>query len=364
MRAFVVAADRLSVSAGACAAYEEKKDELCDYVNRELAQRPDIGLLTGGNPPAVMFDNHRHHVHFMINVFKFSLFEMLAAIVPWVYKSYHHHGFAYDYFLVELKAWKDAVYRLLYPAAAGEIAGIYDWLIDNHRHAIALSKRQGEFTIPLEESWRLKKNIFLSHLLAADYEQALRFSRRYNGKSGDIQDLYLKIIQPALYDLGNLWEGGKISVAEEHLATAIVGRITADVYRNYREAGSKKAKAVVTSLPNEFHEVGARIVADFLEMDGWNIYYLGANVPEGELLKLVRKIRPKVLALSCTMPFNLDRAAAAVNAVRQLKIPVPKIVVVGLAFNMLPDLYRQIGADFWAPDAKTAVETVRPYRGK
>ncbi|MCX7635566.1 MAG: cobalamin B12-binding domain-containing protein, partial [Syntrophales bacterium] len=147
-------------------------------------------------------------------------------------------------------------------------------------------------------------------------------------------------------------------------ATAIVGRITADIYRRRPPITEKGEKAVVTSVSNEFHELGARIVADFLEMDGWNVYYLGGNVPEGELLKLVKKTKPKILALSCTMPFNLERTAAVIREVRQIKKNVPKIIVGGLAFNIFPELHRRIGADFWAPDAKTATLIVQSERGK
>jgi len=353
---------KLHVSAEASDEYEINKDFMLDFVNNEMSKRKDLVQLIGGNSLQMMYDNHRNHVHFMINVFKFSLFEMLVRLVPWVYKSYHNHGFSYEYFPVELKAWKNAVKKFLSKSNASEIIKIYDWLINKHKKMIELSKRQSDFILKIEEEWKDKKNEFLSYIIDGDFESALKFTNKILKSYEDIQDFYLKIIQPALYDVGNLWETGKISVAEEHLATSIVGRIIANIYIHFPKPKKKKLKAIVTSSPNEFHDLGGRIVADFFEIDGWDVYYLGANVPEQELIKLVRKTKPKILALSVTMPFNVERAEKIINLIKKLETPSPKILVGGIAFNFMPDLYKKIGADLFATDAKSAVEIVRQFK--
>lgn len=352
---------KLAISPEASKDYEEKKDFMLDYINGEISKRQDILELIGGNPLQMMYDNHRNHVTFMINVFKYSLFDMLVRIVPWVYKAYHNHGFSYDYFPAELETWKKAVNKFLPESSAKEINKTYDWLIKKHREMIELSKKQSDFVIPLEEKWQDKKKRFLSYLLAADFEAAIKFANKFIKSPADIQNFYLKIIQPSLYDVGNLWEAGKISVAEEHLATAIVGRVMANIYTHF-PAIKKKARAIVTSSPNEFHELGGRILADFLEIDGWDVYYLGANVPEQELVKLVKKVKPKILAISVTMPFNIERAEKMINLLKNQKNIKSKIIVGGIAFNLMPDIYKKIGADFWAPDANKAVEIASQFK--
>lgn len=352
---------KTSVSKDASKEYEEKKDLMLDFVDGAMSKRPDIVRLIGGNPLQMMFDNHRNHVNFMVNVFGFSLFEMLVRIVPWVYKSYHNHGFSYDYFPVELKTWKEAANKFLSPSSVREINKIYDWLIEKHEKMIEFSEKQTDFVIPLEKNWQEKKNKFLSYLLKADFDYALKFTDKFLKSPDDIQNFYLKIVQPALYDVGNLWEAGRISVAEEHLATAIVGRVMANIYTHFPKT-KKKAKAIVTSSPNEFHEMGGRIVADFLEVDGWDVYYLGANIPDQELIKLIKKTKPKLLAISVTMPFNIENAQRVIKTVKKLKNVNPKIIVGGIAFNMMPDIYKKIGADFWANDAKKAVEIASQFK--
>jgi len=117
---------KLRVSNESAEEYEKKKDLMLDFVNKEMSKRKDLAQLIGGNSLQMMFDNHRNHVNFMINVFKFSLFEMLVKIVPWVYKSYYNNGFSYDYFLVELETWKRAIKNFLTESNANEIIKTYD----------------------------------------------------------------------------------------------------------------------------------------------------------------------------------------------------------------------------------------------
>ncbi len=352
------AKEKLIVSPEAAEDYKEKRDLMLDFVNQEMSKRPDIIKLIGGNPFQMMYDSHRNHINFMINVFNYSLFEMLVRIVPLVYRSYHNHDFSYDYFPVELETWKEAVNKFLQTDSAKQINKTYDWMIEKHQIMIEISQSQEFFIIPLEEKWQRRKQKFLSYLLEGDFESALNFSDRFIKSSEDIENFYLKIVKPALYDVGNLWERGKISVSEEHLATAIVGRLMANIYiKKFKKTKRKsRLKAILTSSPNEYHELGARVVADLLEMNGWDVYYLGANVSSEEVIKLVNKIKPKIVGISVTMPFNIEKAAELIKKIKEVKTAKPKIIVGGIAFNLSPDVYKQIGADFWAPDAKKALE--------
>lgn len=168
----------LTVSNESAEEYEKNKDSMLDFVNTEISKRKDLFQLIGGNSLQMMFDNHRNHVNFMINVFKFSLFEMLVKIVPWVYKSYYNHGFLYDYFLVELETWKKAVEKFLTKSSANQIIKTYEWLIEKHEKMIELSKGLETFTIKLEDEWEDKKNLFLSYILEGDFEKALKFTKR------------------------------------------------------------------------------------------------------------------------------------------------------------------------------------------
>lgn len=227
---------------------------------------------------------------------------------------------------------------------------------------IKLSKKEASSVMSISPKYVAKKNKFLSFLLKADYKSCIKMAEEIAKTKNAIKDFYLHIVQPAIYEIGELWEKGKISVAEEHLATSIVSRIMANMYKKIIIEKKNKSKAIITSAPNEFHEVGSRIVADLLELYGWDIIYLGANTPDIELFKMIKKVKPKFIGISVTMPFNLDRVLNIVNSLKKnANINKTKILVGGIVFNTFPELCRIIGADGYAKDAETAVSIVKQW---
>ncbi len=103
-----------------------KRNISFNYVNKKLEKHDQLEQLIGENPLAVMYNNNFNHIDFMINVLKLNNFEMLVRMLFWVYKTYHAHGFHYDYFLFALNTWKEAVKTYLDEKEAKEINTIYD----------------------------------------------------------------------------------------------------------------------------------------------------------------------------------------------------------------------------------------------
>jgi len=345
----------LMVAPDSTSHYIQARDTLQDEVNTVMTTHPHIAVLIGGNAMSMMHDNHRNHIDFMATVFQFNSFEMLVKTVPWVYRSYRAHGFSFDYFPLELEAWKQAVKKHLNPVAAAEINAVYDWMLKNHDHMIELS-----VVIPEEEGTypelKDERRMFKAGLLTADFPTCMKIAESLLARENGQEVLYMGLIQPVMYEIGRLWEQDKISTAEEHLATSMVGRILAGLYARFPIPPAGRGKAVVTSAPNEFHELGARMLADMLEAAGWDVLFLGANTPAEELIKLVRKANPRLLAISLTMPFSIDKVATIISTLKRTPdLSHIKIMVGGSAFNADPNLWRQIGADAWAEDPQSAI---------
>ena len=336
--------------------YREKLDILREQVDKNLTAYPGVDGLIGGNPMAMMYDNHRNHGLFMANVFRFNTFEVLARIAVWVYKSYHAHGFSYDYFPVELAAWMKAGDDHLSVAASPEINRIYRWLIDRHKELIVLSQEEVGLSLSLDSAWDQDREQFSAALLHRDCRECLRLAEKTATTPSALEDFYLQVIQPCMYRVGDLWQEGEISVAQEHLASAMMARVMAAVYPRLEPLIPRRGKAVVTAAPNEYHEMGARIVADCLGMAGWEISYLGANTPTADLVKFLARAKPFLVAISVAMPFNLDRTAEIITAIKHHPELTPgRILVGGWFFQEFPDLWHVTGADGWAPDARAAV---------
>ena len=341
----------------AAADYEERRAELVAAVNRALDADQLVDSLTGGNPREVMYDNHRHHAEFISNVLRFSQFELLDRVVPWVYNSYHSRGFSYDYFSRALGAWKDAVRAILPPRSQPPVLAVYDWMLARHGENIARAGDAAVLPPAAEERWKAPRAAWLAAALAGDSRAARSAAEAAVHGLDDMKAFYLEVLQPALREVGRLWQTGEVSVAQEHLATSIAGRTMAAFYVQFMDRKPTRGAAVITSAPEEFHEVGARMVADFLEIDGWDTAFLGANTPVEEVMKLLKARKPAILGISVMMPFNLAKAERLIEAVRaEPQLSGVKIMVGGGAVILAPEIKERIKADGWAADAAQAVQ--------
>lgn len=333
--------------------YREKIPILKEYVDETLASNESINDLIGNNPLQVMYDNHNHHSAFMATVFTIGNYELLARIVAWVYRAYSAHSFSYDYMPLALNTWIDAIDINIAPEMSEEIKTVYRWMIKRHEDMIFISQSEQELTPPVFDGWQERKNTFLSAILTGDHRSCLEIARQSIDSGMDVIPFYLNIVQPAMTEVGMLWERGKISVAQEHLASAIVGRVMATTSMTDVTHEKVISKAVITSAPNEFHEIGAWMISDIFEHEGWNVRYLGANTPMKDLLEMLRSFQPNILALSVTMPFNILNAEEIISAIKvDDELNSVRIVVGGRAFSDAEELWKSTGADCYAANAQ------------
>ncbi len=344
-------------------AYKAQLYTLLEQVNDVMEAREDIKHLRGENARQLMLDNHKNHAIFMANVFRLNNFSLLESIVPWVYRSYHKRGFDFDYFPAHINAWKKAVSDIVDAENAAPILRIYDWMLSRHDDFITLS--QNTAFISAQTSPRREKTCkrFLEALLEGDRQQSLKISMEHCSGADDIMDFYCDILRPAMYRIGELWENGELSVAEEHLATAIANCVIAMQYMQFNPPEhAERGAAIVASAHNEYHEMGARLVANALEMDGWDVKYLGANTPGEEILKMTDKIQPILLAVSVTMPFNLENVFELTDKVKKARSTRnTRVMLGGLAFNNSPELADSFASDGYAPNCRESVTLARRW---
>ncbi len=351
-------AERLpEVPSAAALEYAENKELFVEEVNRELNAHPSLYELLGHNPLEVMMNNHENHFKFMSNVFIFNNFRLLARTVQWVYRSYHARGFSYDYFPAVVSAYIRAVEKYMDPSNASYINRVYRWILEKHPAFIQLSKAESEMPFVMDKSWENIMEQFLGALLRGEHQDCLKITEELVSTAVDLRSFYLQVIQPAMFRIGLLWEQGDISVAQEHLATAIVSRVMASLYPRFIIVEQTKGRALISAAPNEHHELGARMVADLLELDGWDVRYLGANVPVEDLQSMITNYKPFVLGLSVGMAFNLDKASKIIASVRNNpKLQDTRIMLGGQFLHNNPEAGHSIGADGWGADGSTAVE--------
>lgn len=165
------------------------------------------------------------------------------------------------------------------------------------------------------------------------------------------------MIQPAMYEVGRLWQENRISVAQEHLATAVSQNVLARAYLQAEFAPLNGRRAIFACVPGNHHNLGLRMLSDIFETAGWEAAYLGADVPIPDLIRLLDAQRPQLLALSLSLPAQLAVTREAIARIRsELGNQCPNIWVGGLVTLSSERLWRIVQADAWAADALHALE--------
>ena len=147
-----------------------------------------------------------------------------------------------------------------------------------------------------------------------------------------IKDVYENTIKPTLYEIGELWEFNKISVATEHLASAIIEATLNELYPQIITTNKNNKSVIVSCLENEFHQIGIKMVSDIFELKGWNSYFLGANTPSKEIISLTEIIKPDILAISLSIYSHLPYLENTIKTIRE-KFPNLLIIIGGQAFR-------------------------------
>jgi len=114
-----------------------------------------------------------------------------------------------------------------------------------------------------------------------------------------VDDTLEKILRPLLETIGERWQHGDLTVAEEHLVTEAVrsrlGHLLAD------GGGGVRGTAVLACPPGERHELGLMMLAIALRRDGWKVVYLGADTPVGDAVDVAHRQSARMLGISCTV---------------------------------------------------------------
>jgi len=175
---------------------------------------------------------------------------------------------------------------------------------------------------------------YLAAQLAGDRRKALRLVIEEGVERGvSVPDLHLQVIEPAQVEIGRLWQENTITVAQEHLATAISQLVVSHLYRYLPAATANGKRVIVACAEGELHEMGARMAADFLEMAGFDVRFLGANVPAAGLAAMVREVRPHLVVLSAATTLCFPGLRSTIAAAREAGGPTLPILVGGHAFT-------------------------------
>jgi MerR family transcriptional regulator, light-induced transcriptional regulator len=141
-----------------------------------------------------------------------------------------------------------------------------------------------------------------------------------------------QIAAPTLERIGHGWADGSVSVAQEHMTSAVFRRILGWLLRVY-EVHGPAPRIVVATPPRQAHELGALLAAVSAAAEGWKVTYLGPDLPVAELVRAAEEIRADAVALSIVYPGGIDGLFAALRRPGEGLPPDVPLIVGGAAMR-------------------------------
>jgi methanogenic corrinoid protein MtbC1 len=197
--------------------------------------------------------------------------------------------------------------------------------------------------------------LFLQAILHGRRRAAAGIAVETARQGHSLPDVYADVVQESMYEVGRLWETNRITVAQEHMATAITQYVIGRLYPLIQPARSPKGRMVITGVEGEQHQVGPNMVADVLESAGWDVLFLGTNTPAAGVLQAVKEHGADVLGISATMLFNIPHVRRLIAEARAFSGPNLRIILGGCAFRATPGLHQELGAAGVALDVRAAL---------
>lgn len=188
---------------------------------------------------------------------------------------------------------------------------------------------------------------YLNDLLAGRRAKCHETIKELMAGKIEVKALYESLFKRSMYKVGELWENNLITVANEHLATSITESLMNLVHPSIFATERIGKKAVISCSPNEFHQVGGKMVADILELNGWDGHFLGANTPTDDMAQFIQDTKPDFVGLSLSILSNIDNLRQSIEVIR-VNFPNLDLVIGGQAFRWggVDTLRRYPGAEY------------------
>jgi MerR family transcriptional regulator, light-induced transcriptional regulator len=165
-----------------------------------------------------------------------------------------------------------------------------------------------------------------------------------------VETVLQDVVLPYLHRLGERWETGEVSVAQEHFASNLLRGRLLGLAQGWGQGHGPGA--ILACLPGEQHELGLLAFGVALRRRGWRITYLGTNSPIGAVADIARSLAPAVVILLSINPGNfLDHA----HEIKQLANQVPVLIA---GTGATPEAARQTQTHVLDQDPVSAAQTI------
>jgi len=167
------------------------------------------------------------------------------------------------------------------------------------------------------------------------------------------------VVWPAMVQVERLFRDDRIDIVIDNMSSRINRTITDQLQARLPKRKSIGKRILVSCADDEREEIGGQMLADLFQSNGWDVYLVGAGIPDDELLKLVGQLRPDVLMIYGTQPTEVPGVRRFIELIREIGVcATMNIIASGGVFNRVDGLWQEVGADVFVEQPRDVIETV------
>jgi len=324
-----------------------------------LDRRPDTGARFQPDPFAGWMDHFTGRIAQLAAALSTDSPALFAADIAWARSAFEARAVPVEDLRASLDALEHAIEQSVPDSARGACARCFD----------AARKRLDEPPArqsPLEAGTP-EANLagqYLVAVLEGDRRRAIDLVLSAVDDGLDAADAYLKALVTAEQEIGRMWHAGEMSVAEEHFATATTELVLSLLYPRLPRIEPHGKTLIAAGAQGNTHRLPVRVVADFLECDGWRVVDLGVDLPARDIAHAAAAFEADLVCLSVTLSTHLRPVRQVIETIRALpEAAAAKVLVGGQAFDESPEVWTSIGADAMARDLESARAEARRLVG-
>jgi len=198
---------------------------------------------------------------------------------------------------------------------------------------------------------------FLERAIRSDTASAVRLALNLLDQGASTEAVVVDLLAAAQLESGERWLRNQWSVADEHVVSGVTQR-SLDAIANSVEPAVPSGSVVVACAEGDWHSLPAQMFAEVVRSHGFEVTFLGASTPSDHVARLLTRVRPDALIVTCNLALYFAGVTTAVDAAHRTGTPV---IAGGRALRSGPERALRLGADAWAPDVAATVATLRGW---
>jgi len=213
-----------------------------------------------------------------------------------------------------------------------------------------------ESEVPIDELYK----DYMQSLLDLDKNKAKAIIMSLLDMKLNLTEIYFNFIKKSLIETGNLWESGMVSVWKEHGISEISKEILELLKKSSEEKKFNSKPILAFTAGAELHHIGLKMLCDMLEMKGFNVIFLGGNIPSENIIHAIKEKDSQSILISVTMPYHIDSAILLIKLIRsKFGHKSPYILLGGAAFEHMENIELNTGADKYCKDIEEILATIQ-----